>query len=311
MLCYALQGDLDRVPPAWRDVLLGSQLTARVRHACIIDTANDVIDVCLSLGVPVTLLKGISTSDQFYPSGYLRPMGDIDVLISPDAYDAVETEMLRLGYVVSQDFDPKEGRSFHHGAPLLQRERQVWVELHTRLFTESHGLWRSSRQDGLFSPMQVAHQLVASTFHGRHVQRLSNELQLVYIASSWIQDLSRHKVHPSLLPPLFDTIFLLKAASCTLDPTTLVGFPDSRMSLASLYVVLSYIRNQGLQVCDRDLVERLSSSQDVVGALQLIAIHSMLHRYLIGGRYWNVRFPPPTPGRYSLPEQLRKRGLRR
>jgi hypothetical protein len=137
--------------------------------------------------------------------------------------------------------------------------------------------------------------------------RLTNELQLLYIASSWIQDLSREGIHPSLLSPLFDAIYLLKAVRGTVDWAGLLTCPDSNMAIASLYVMLTYLTRRGLDVCDPELISRLSSSQSVVGVFQRSVIHAMLDHYLVGGRYWNLFLPPPVPGRYSLKQQLQKR----
>ena len=68
------------VPAAWSETLLAESLTAQVRHGALVDAAIDVLDACDHLGVPLTVLKGISISDQFYPAPHLRPMGDVDVL---------------------------------------------------------------------------------------------------------------------------------------------------------------------------------------------------------------------------------------
>ena len=73
-------------------------LQREVKHGNFVDTANEVIDVCRELQIRPTLLKGISISEQHYPVAHLRPMGDIDVLIPSDAYDSVESALLRRGY---------------------------------------------------------------------------------------------------------------------------------------------------------------------------------------------------------------------
>ena len=300
MLYRATREHFDYVPSALRDVLLSSDLTAQVRHACVIDTANEVIDICRELGTPVTLLKGISISDQYYPAAHLRPMGDIDVLVPADACDSVESAILRRGYSRKPDHDPSENT--RHGVPLFQPRHGVWVEVHTALFERV-------RPHAVFSSSHIGAQSVASTFHGRPVNRLTDELQLLYIASSWIADLSRYgtKIHPSCLPALLDAIFLLKARAPALDCDAFFGWPENEMAIASLYVTLSYLSRCGLNSCAHSIASRLASSQDIVGALQLRIIHAMLDHYLIGGRPWNHLLPLPVPGRYSMRHQVRKR----
>ena len=184
LLYRALQGRMDQVPAAWREALLSADLTARVRHGNLVGTANEIIDTCQDLRVDVTLLKGISISDQHYPAAHLRPMGDIDVLVPKHARESVESKLRRRGY------RPKAGDEIdddsYHGVPLFHPERRVWVEVHTAPFPESTSL-RSNRT--FFSQPHMANQSLASTFHGRPAYRLTDELQLVYLASYWARGL--------------------------------------------------------------------------------------------------------------------------
>ena len=82
LLHYAARDELAMIPRHWHDVLKSAELTARFTHAALRDSAIRVVDTCRDAGVPVTLLKGISISDQHYPAPHLRPMGDIDVLLT-------------------------------------------------------------------------------------------------------------------------------------------------------------------------------------------------------------------------------------
>ena len=143
--------------------------------------------------------------------------------------------------------------------------------------------------------------------------RFTDEFQLLYIASKWNDDLSLHRIgiHPSLVPPLLDVIYLLKASGKSLDDTRLNVGPGSEMAMASLYVMLAYLARHGLGSESDRLSRVLASSQKIVGPLQLKIILAVLDRYLIGGRYWKLPLPLPVPGRYSVRHQLRKRLLGR
>jgi hypothetical protein len=228
-------------------------------------------------------------------------MADIDVLISPRVYNTVESAILSRGYERQSDCVP--GEHAHHGIPLFQAKRQVWVELHTTLFPSDDSL----RANELFSPVHVDTQAISSSFHGRHVKRLTDELQLVYIASSWMRDVTLFKIQPSYLISLLDALYLLKRLGGTVDWKGLLASLDNDMAKASLYVMLTYLSRLGFNPCVPAILGSLAAGQKLVGALQLKAIHAMLDHYLIGGRYWNVSLPPPVPGRYSLRNQLRKR----
>jgi hypothetical protein len=300
LLYSATRGGYERVPAAWRDVLLSADLTARVTHGNLTETTNEVIDVCRDTQVPVTLLKGISISDQYYPAPHLRPMGDVDVLIPEDAYDLVETELLRRGYIRHPDYTLRDGAE--HGIPLFDACHHVWVEIHTALFDRS-------RPGGVFSPAHISACSFPSTFCDRPVNRLTDELQLLYLAASWVQDLSHYDVksHPSCLPPLFDAVYLLRDGRHALDHESLLGWRDDDMPIASLYVMLSYLSRRGIDLCTTQTLSLLGSSQNVVGASQCRFIYATWDYYLLGGRPWHLPLPPPVPGRYSVRHQLRKR----
>ncbi len=304
MLYRATREHFDYVPSALRDVLLSSDLTAQVRHACVIDTANEVIDVSHNLSTPVTLLKGISISEQYYPAPHLRPMGDIDLLVPKEASEALELALLCRDYQRQHNYDPTDDMHFgaHHGAPLFQRKSQVWVEIHTALFASRDKLTRGE----LFGSTHISENLVSSLFHGRQIHRLNDELQLIYIASSWMRDLTLVGIYPSFLVSLLDLIYLLKAAGPSMDWGTLLRWLDNDMAIASLYVTLGYLSRHGLYDVSRETQTYLRCRQDLVGRFQMRTIHAMLDHYLIGCRYWNLSLPPPVPGRYSVRNQLRK-----
>jgi hypothetical protein len=281
----------------------------------------------------MTLLKGISTSDQYYSDAYLRPMGDIDVLIPAPVQAAVEATILELGYWRDPDYRPRAGA--HHGAPLYHPKRRVWVEVHHALFPEDSNL-RSGR---VFSPAHVAARSVSSAFHGSTVNRLGDELQLVYIASSWVRDLSGYGIRASFVPPLLDAVYLLNATRRTLDWDELFGWLDNPMAVASLYVMLTYLSRHSLCQVEPAILSRLAARQDFIGPLVLRIIHSILDKYLLGGRPfsrfnrewhvsivlgtllapcssgrklvavpWNILFPPSIMERYRLRYQLGRIG---
>ena len=289
------------LPAARKDALLSAELTAQVVCGALADTAAEVIDICRTLPTDVTLLKGISVSHQHYPAAHLRPMSDIDVLIDPTAYQSVEAALLRQGY--GRDPSWPAGLVMHHGTPLFHPGRRVWVELHTRLFPEGSDVGRGL----IFSPSNVAALSVGSSFGGRPVRRLTNELQLVYIATTWMRDLVHGKMQPSYLNALLDVVHLLRTSGLQLGWGPLLQSVDNDMVAAFLYVTLGYVARHGLGHVAPEALPKLAARQKLVGALQMKLIHATLDRYLIGARPWNLVLPPPVPARYSLRYQLKKR----
>ncbi len=303
LLYHAARDDTHGLPEAWRDVLLSAELTSRVAHGNLIDTAGEIADVCEQARVPVTLLKGISISDQYYPAPHLRPMGDVDVLVAADAYERVNSALVRRGYEPNTEYEMAANAP--HGVPLYHPGRRVWVEVHTALF--------GGTPPKVFGAPSVAARSIASTFHGRTVHRLADELQLVYIAYSWICDMSRYTINiqPSCVPPLLDAVYLLKARHGALDWDGLLDVLDDDLASASLYVLLALLARCGIDTGAARMVSRLASRQSLVGPVQLAVILAVLERYLLGGRTWNLVLPLPMPGRYNLRHQLRKRLARK
>src|SRR5262249_42875667 len=168
----------------------------------------------------------------------------------------------------------------YHGVPLVHPQREVWVEVHTGLFPSSSRL----RSNGLFDPPNIAAQSFDSTYHGRPVSRLTDELQLVYIASYWIRDLSMHGLHPTFVIPLLDALYLLKASRQTLDWDGLLRWVDNDMATASLYILLAYICRCEFDESACAVLPYLAARQNIVGRREMQVIEFMLHRYLVGVR---------------------------
>ena len=300
-----LHGALDagacaRLSPAQRSALLSADLTARVRHGSLVDTTLEIIDVCERLHVELVLLKGISVSEQWYPQEHLRPMADIDVLIPAADYDAVEAALLELGHEPLA-FEP--GLGLQHGVPLQHRGRHSLIELHTKLFSDDSPLSAGT----VFGTPVVMSWSVPSRYHSRAVRRLANELQLVYIASSWFNDLTVRHIHPSFLASVFDAVYLLAASARTLDWNLLLDRLDNELAAASLHAMLSYLPRFGVERPHAAVMARLASRQTLIGAIQLALIHATLDRHLIAAKPWNHVLPLPVPGRYSALHQIKKR----
>jgi hypothetical protein len=337
LLYRALRDDIDQIRAIRREMLLSAHLTAVAWQGNLIDATREIIETCAAHGIRLTLLKGMSISDQRYPDPHLRPMGDIDILVPACAKTTVESTFVNLGYRPQAHYQHRKGG--HHGAPLFHPRRRVWIEVHTALFPEDANL-RSGR---LFTPSHVAAQTIASTFQGCPVNRLTDELQLVYIASSWVRDLAGHGIQASFVPALLDAIYLLHDAGHTLDWSELLGCLDNPMAAASLYVMLSYLSENRLCQLKPRVLSRLASSQDVIGAPALWVLHRMVDKYLVEGRPfarfpshwhvaivlntllapgpsrrklasvpWNILFPPSVAERYSVRYQLGRiaKGLR-
>jgi hypothetical protein len=322
----------DALPAAWRDRMRAADLSARTRHANLVAAAAELIDLCSTLGSVPLLLKGISLSEQHYPLGHLRPMTDIDILLPRQAHARLELLLLEHGYVPMPDFGVDE-RSCH-GVPLLLPDRAAWVEVHWALFPPSSAL-RSNR---LFSEEQLDAQTVSWVFRGRSVRRLSDEMQLIYLASGWTRDISSQDLHASFLPALFDALALLHAPNTRIDWDMLLGEVDNQAAAASLAILLAYVDRHGLYRLPPAVLPQLLGKQRLIGRVELAILHRLLDTHLLSHRRrvrafeswhlvanlmargptvmklvalpWKVLFPPGMPDRYRLTGQV-ERAVRR
>ena len=121
LLYRAAREGIGQVPAARREMLLSADLTAIAWHGNLIDATREIVEACEARGIRATLLKGISISDQYYPDAHLRPMGDIDILVSAPEIATVESTILQLGYRRQPHYQHRAGA--HHGAPLFHPER--------------------------------------------------------------------------------------------------------------------------------------------------------------------------------------------
>jgi len=276
-LLWRLATEIGAPPPApWCDTLQAADLVAQVFHGNAADATAEIVDACRAGGAQVTLLKGVSIGEH-YPAAYLRPMGDVDLLVSHRDRGWVESTLLRRGYVLMAGFREEEGDA--HGTPLLRPELNVWVEIHTGLFPEGDRL----RGNRLFAPDGLERHIVPSRYHDRRVGRLREELQLVYIASYWIRDLSNEGFHASFARPLLDAVYLLGASGATLDWDGMLDILDNDVATASLYGLLWYLSTRGYCIIPERILARLAKQQDLLGAVEVGLLGALTDACLVGG----------------------------
>jgi hypothetical protein len=328
-LLYRAAGSrVSELPARCHAMLRGAELTARVRYAGARAALLDVAVLCEAMRLPLTLLKGISISQQYYPAAHLRPMSDIDLLVPADAWRALEKALLERGYVAYPDFGLDEHS--YHGAPLNRSAHGAWIEIHWGLFPRDHALQRN----GAFDPLRLARSCVPCDLHGPHVMRLSDETQLLYTAAFWLRDLCSQHIHLSHAPPLFDATFLLTAAHGRIRwDMVLAGLRNDHLT-ASLYFLLVYLARHDLYPADPAILRFLQRRQALLGPLELRMMHALLDKHLLQDAAslrlceswhvfanllapdnralklmalpWNIAFPPREPDRYGLRYHLQR-----
>jgi hypothetical protein len=207
---------------------------------------------------------------------------------------------------------------------------KTWVEIHTHLFPRNAAV----RTSGVFARGDLAGQIVDSEFFGRRVHRLTPELQLVYLASTWVRDLS-DELDISRVVPLLDAIYLLRAHGPRLDLGSILQWVNNEAALASAHLLLTYLARHRLsRVAADPRVIGLRSAQRTLGTMELRILHTLVDRYVLEGRCfpgffhssrlwdplltphgpltklllipWNLVFPRGVPHRYSLGFHLQR-----
>jgi hypothetical protein len=248
---------------------------ARIRHVDAYAAALEILDACATGHVPPpTLLKGLSVGSEYYPSPHHRFLGDLDLLVTPDALEATLGVIQHLGFTSGGALSDSPDGTHHHLPPLAHPRTGIWVELHTGLFPARQGLDR----DGPFSAPEVMAERRPSDLEGRPVFRLSPELQIVYTASHWAMDFAPAAGARGLL----DMLLLLRTEADALDWDHILLWLENRRIAAHLQLMLGCLADWELLEMPaklRDHWNRVAVLEP--GALEVLA--GMVERYQLRG----------------------------
>jgi Uncharacterised nucleotidyltransferase len=256
-------------------LLHGAYLTARVVAGEQFDGMNEIIDACRGRVSTLVLLKGISICDQHYPKPYLRPMRDLDFLVEVRECAAVESLLLGLGYRRQSELSREFYQSHHHTMPFFHPRRGLYVEVHRALFPQA-GILGS---DKLFTLQNLAAQLRPALFQGRKVIRLSDEFQLIYIASHWASQISAVGMIAML-----DVIYLLRSIAARLDWDLVLHWLRGSVAATHLYLLLTYLTGYRLIKVAPEVLRELFSLQRSFGHLNLKILHALIDRIVVAGK---------------------------
>jgi hypothetical protein len=261
--------------PGWPRVE-AAMLSSRVVTGELLDAAGDVLEACTRRGLVVTLLKGISVCEQYYPQPHLRLMRDIDLLVADETLPAADALLRALGWEPRSVRPEAFYEAHHHGTPLFHPQRHVWIELHRRLMPPEGELAR----ERVFTTQSVAGEIRPSVFRGRPATRLSDELQLVYLAVHW----GRHFHAKGGLFAMLDAIHLLRAAGARLDWSRVMGWLRGSAAAAPLLVLLTYLARHGITLVPAEALRDLQGCQRGLGDVNLRLAHTLIDLYMVDGR---------------------------
>jgi hypothetical protein len=261
--------------PLW-PLVRAADLTARMLTSERYDALCEILDVCAGRVPPLLLLKGMSICDQHYPEPHLRLMRDIDFLVDEEAIPTVESLLHQLGYRQQSHKPPEFYATHHHRMPFFHPHRNIWVEVHQQLFPASSRV----RTDRVFGLQHLKTQYRPAAFQGRQVNRLSDALQIVYIASHWATELKGIGAMVAML----DLIYLLKH---TKDPDVwgqIGAWLLDSVAVVHLYLLLTYLNKYRLINIAPEILQALLVQQHAFGTVNLKLMHALIDRYIVDGK---------------------------
>lgn len=120
-LAYRLTAGRNEVPDSIRLFLEQAYYATLAANTARIEYIKALAPVLASMNVPVILLKGAALLDTVYDDPGLRPMEDIDLLVRPDDFPALERVLQQSGYQPDKTF------------PKMFRRQDVLLDVHTSL----------------------------------------------------------------------------------------------------------------------------------------------------------------------------------
>ncbi|HXG20635.1 MAG TPA: nucleotidyltransferase family protein [Methylomirabilota bacterium] len=269
-----------RTSPLW-PLLRGADLTARVLAEEQREALGEILTACDGRVSPLVLLKGISISDQHYPEPHLRPMRDLDLLVEEQALPALASLLRQLGYQqpYAHRRPPDQCYRHHHDSPFFHPHRGLWIEAHWRLFS-SLSMFEN---DKVFRLGQLHAQFTPSSFQDRAVTRLSNEVQLLYIAAHWSRDYNALDVVGSVFA-LVDMLFLLRNTGEALRWECILDWTQDSATAVPLYLLLTYLVKHRLIKVEPAILRTLALRQRTFGVVNLALMHALIDRYVVDGR---------------------------
>lgn len=285
--------------PLW-PLVQGTDMAARLLTAEQCTAMGEILEACRGRMPPVTLLKGMSISAQYYPLPHLRLMRDLDILVDEAALPTVESVLCALGYRQQSHLPPTFYATHHHRMPFVHPARGLWVEVHHGLFPPSSRLG----MDRLFRRATLAQQRQRSAFQGHEVFRLSPEWQLAYIAAHWAVEFPG-----SGLVALLDIIYLLRRTAGAFDWARLLDGLEGSAAAAPLYLLLTYLTANQVVALAPEILRNLRARQRGLSSVSLALMQRLLDHYLVAGPpagrmlsahrlaiLWQTLLTPGSPG---------------
>ena len=138
-----------KVPDSFLRGLRFLCLRHRRANELLMSTLRDVLSLFAVEGIQSLVLKGAALCQTLYPESGLRPMRDIDLLLTKEDAQKAHALLQKNGFLLSSEVLPNH---YYHLPPLLLSSggMQVCVELHHGLFPKDPPYYREMGFTDLF-----------------------------------------------------------------------------------------------------------------------------------------------------------------
>jgi hypothetical protein len=273
-IAFSVYGDdFRQSDPALFFVLQSADLTTRVIYGQLEKAAVELIARLRDVGVIPILLKGISTSDQFYAPHYLRVMADIDILVKDSQVDLVMAEVANLGYEIKDEQWQLYHTFGHHHLPAARHPTTgATIEVHTGLFGSAEFYSRET----VFQPDHFAAHATTFDYRGIRVARFTPEFQFIFTVSKWSVDVD----WAINLTGINDAIHILRNCESKFDWQTMSRWIAANPHLVPIITALThYLEQAGIVTMSSELRQALASADETLGKRTLQLQAWLLHTY--------------------------------
>ena len=231
-------GLMDHLPPHVRAVLQSAYYRNAARNTLLFGVVREVLQACQRQGIAVIVLKGAALAETVYPNRAVRPMGDIDLLVRPEALEAMDDALTALGYRFVDHGRPKAyWRTQYYEftfQPPLAAPLTVPIEVHWALERPSRPF--RIDMDGLWQ------RAIPATIAGVDTRILAPEDQLLHLCVHLCKHAGGTPIEAGRswqLRTFSDLVAVLCRAGPTLDWEALVHRAQAWGVASYLYVPLA------------------------------------------------------------------------
>ena len=255
-----------------RSRLQGADLTCQLLYRRMAGAAEQICARLNAREIVPVLLKGISTSRQYYRTPHHRVLGDVDLLVDATELATARSVLRELGY---DDFDAESlgdaGATHHHLPAVIHPDTRVIVELHAGLFPPA----TPAAGSALFQPRMFRRELDDTRLGDAAARRFSTEFQLAYTVAHWAGD----RKWPVNVISIQDALLMLSPGQ-DFDFDKLRGWMTESPWLAGVIVAMVHcLTGAELLELPRDTQRGLTTHARRIGRTNLRALGWLIAQY--------------------------------